>query len=158
MSAMRLRVPFSDFASSCRRHGASHVYLSLSARGTECLAPTPQGVTLITSFPGPLDEAAANLARDEITSSEGGDDRTGPALMPLWVCGVAYRSREESPGLWIDIRASEPTVGEILERFFAELSEDGELKGLTLDELIRLSHPNVIIVPPGEIADFIDRV
>ncbi|MBX3097723.1 MAG: hypothetical protein KF812_12770 [Fimbriimonadaceae bacterium] len=154
---MQLRVPFSDFADACARHDARHVYLAISARGTECTAPTTGGWLVLASEPESLESVHAHLEQAGLTCSSGGVDQIGPALPPLWVCGVAYRSREETPGLWLDVRSSEPTVGEVLERFFAELSEDGELVGLTLEEFIRLTHPNVIIVPPGEVADFVER-
>lgn len=154
---MRLRVPFSDFADACARHEARHVYLSVSARGTECTAPNSSGWLILASEPESLESVQSQLEAAGLTCSQGGLDLIGPALPPLWVCGVAYKSREDTPGLWLDVRVSEPSVGEVLERFFAELSEDGELVGLTLEEFIRLTHPNVIIVPPGEVADFVER-
>lgn len=72
-----------------------------------------------------------------------------------YVAAVAYRSREEMPGLWMDAFPHEPTTGEVLKALYDDFAATGDLEDVPFEEFIRVAHPNVVILSPDDVAKFV---
>lgn len=79
---------------------------------------------------------------------EGCDDE------PPYMAGVAYKSREDMPGIWMDAFPFAPNQSEVLKRMYDEFAETGEIGDVTFEEFLRLCNPNVVIVSPQDMARF----
>ncbi len=67
------------------------------------------------------------------------------------IAGVAYRSEESKPGLWLDAFPDEPSVQEVLTSFYNELTQSGDAGDISFEDFLRLASPNVVILRGEEI-------
>jgi hypothetical protein len=148
-----LRIPLSSFVAACTRHNIPHVYLHTEMGETELVGWSPTGGSILSSSATPRAEIEQILTQGKIEFSEGRSAEAG-AHHPMWVAAVAYRSRDDAPGLWVDALPHEPRTGDVLERFHRELTEDGEMVGLTLAEFLNLARPTVVVLSPEEQSRF----
>lgn len=72
-----------------------------------------------------------------------------------YVVGIAYKSRESMPGLWMDAFPFAPTQSEALKRMYDEFVRNGEIEDIGFEEFLRLTTPNVVTLSPDEIARFL---
>ena len=79
------------------------------------------------------------------------------AMAGAYVAVVAYRTKDQKPGIWIDAFATEPTPADVLKRIYDEFRETGELPDVPFEEFMRLAFPNVAIVSPEELSLYSQR-
>lgn len=156
---MVLTVPFEGFAEAMKSlPGARVAYVSTLGSRTVATACDPSSGASVRAFATmPLSEARAALESAGVTVRDGtwGDRPDDPG--PLWVAAVAYKSEENSPGLWVDTYEAKPTTGQVLAELYEEFRETGEVGDVSMEEFIRLADPNVVILSPEEQAEFARR-
>lgn len=155
---MRLRVPASDFATTCTRHQAVHVYAHSAGGRTVFSGITPMGLSIWAWETGMGETVRADClsAGLKVDTGELLEPGEREAIPPYWVAAVAYSSATDIPGLWVDSSIIQPSTAEVTERLFKELEQDGELRGLTYEEFLRIAKPNVVVVSPEEVARYAD--
>ncbi len=160
---MVLKVAFDDFPASMIEYAAdSDAFLADLPAGCAVSAVNPQ-TGIIVSTVSELDplkarellEAAGIRVRVGAWTSEADDPIIGSGQ--VYVAAVAYRSREFTPGLWMDAYPYEPAPSDVLREMYDEFVANGELKGGSFDEFTRLSFPNVVILQPEEISGYIAK-
>lgn len=156
---MVLNVPFEGFAEAMRAHtGAQAAFLSTLGIQTVVTAADPaKGVILRSSARMPLAAARAALESAGVKVHEGSWGEVADGGAPLWVAAVAYRSSEDTPGLWVDTFETKPTTGQVLSELYEEFRETGEVGDVSMEEFIRLADPNVVVLSPEEQAEFARR-
>lgn len=156
---MVLTVPFEGFADALKAHSNAKVaYLSTAGSRTVVTALDPQsGVLVRASAATTLAEARTALEGAGIQVKEGAWGESAELPQALWVAAVAYKSGEDSPGLWVDTYETKPTTGQVLAELYEEFRETGEVGETSLEEFIRLADPNVVLVSPEQQAEFARR-
>jgi hypothetical protein len=154
-----LTVPFEGFAEAMKSQpGARVAYVSTLGSRTMVTAGDPGSGAVVRAFASlsPSD-VRASLEKAGVTVREGtwGDRPDDPG--PLWVAAVAYKSEEDTPGLWVDTFESKPTTGQVLAELYEEFRETGEIGDVSMEEFIRLADPNVVVLSPEEQAEFARR-
>lgn len=76
------------------------------------------------------------------------------SLAEIHVVAIAYKSREDMPGLWVDAFPFPPNQGEALKALYEHFEETGEIEGISFDQFIHAANPNVVIVSPEDIDRF----
>ncbi len=156
---MVLTVPFEGFADALKSHpGAKVAYVTTHGSRTVVTAADPQtGAIVRCHAQGSAAEVKATLEKAGVTVQVGiwGDRSEDPGA--LWVAAVAYKSEEDTPGLWVDTYESKPTTGQVLSEFYEEFRETGEVGDVSMEEFIRLADPNVVVLSPEEQAAFARR-
>lgn len=152
---MILTVPFEEFAETVRRNcGTSDVYVSSSGRYAVASA-SGKGVVVATRVKGTVALAREKLAEQGLAVFNGTWLAQGPETMstePLSFAGVAYRSADERPGLWLDVYEGSIAEIDVLRRMYDEFCETGDLtEDLSFDEFIRRANANVVILTPDDI-------
>ncbi len=160
---MVLKVDFAAFSKSVQRYAPGKVVFLASEAGRVILtASDPMTGMMLQSQTGqPLAKVQALLEADGFTVDRG---RWVPDLGEgeyscdeLFVAAVAYRSSESKPGLWVDVFPSKPSTSDVLNAFFEEFSTEGMTANLSLDQFIRMSEPNVVVLDPSEISAFLAK-
>lgn len=160
---MLLRVELGDFPNSVDRF-IGHRVVALSKRQNAVIATaaSPEKHTIVvTTALKPMAEVEEQLkqAGFEIVRGEwheGGPlEVEGQSGADAFVAAVAYKSREEMPGLWMDAFPHEPTTGEVLKALYDDFAATGDLEDVPFEEFVRVAHPNVVILRPDDIAKFL---
>ena len=151
---MVLTVPFEGFVEALRAHsGAKVAYVaSLGGRTGVTALDQATGILVRSSTSLGVQEARQTLEGSGVTVREGAWGRSAQ-----WVAAVAYKSAEETPGLWVDTYETKPTTGQVLAELYEEFRETGEVGDVSLEEFIRLADPNVVLLSPEEQAEFAQR-
>jgi hypothetical protein len=156
---MVLTVPFEGFAEALRAHSSVKVaYATTQGGRTVVTALDPSTGAVVrcqTPLAPPEAKAALGQAGIEVREGSWGDGSDIPQA--LWVAAVAYKSDEDTPGLWVDTYESKPTTGQVLAELYEEFRETGEVGDVSLEEFIRLADPNVVVLSPEEQAEFSRR-
>ncbi len=157
---MVLRVPFEGFAESARKHAhSSEAFVSPRGSGSVVTAADPvKGVLLHAESDMAVGEVRNLLSSAGMTVRDGcwgGSVDGSPA--GLWVGAVAYKSSEDTPGLWVETFSSKPTTGQVLSALYEEFRSSGDVGEIPLEEFIRQADPNVVILGPEEQAEFASR-
>jgi len=99
------------------------------------------------------------LAGFEVFEGEWGEAGEWPSDRmveePIYIAAIAYRSRERTPGLWVDAYPALPTNATALRTFYDELSTNGEILEISFEEFVRAANPNVVILGPNELQNFV---
>lgn len=159
---LRLTVDFADFPEAARSVGGhAQAWVRAFGSGSIITAADPHNQTIVetrtTIRPEQAREVlleAGFLVQWGYWSGPGEPHDTGAA--PHFVAAVAYKSREENPGLWVDSYSSEPTQQQVLRSLYDEFVEHGELGDVSFDEFVRLAKPTVVIVKPDELSSFVE--
>ncbi|MEQ1821682.1 MAG: hypothetical protein ABL949_04165 [Fimbriimonadaceae bacterium] len=160
---MVLKVAFDDFPASMVEYAVgSDAFLAELPAGCAVSAVNPQ-TGVIVSTVSDLDvvkarellEASGLKVRVGAWTSEADDPIIGSGQ--TYVAAVAYRSRDFTPGLWMDAYPYEPSPSDVLREMYDEFLANGELKGGSFDEFTRLSFPNVVILKPEEISGYVAK-
>lgn len=153
---MVLTVPFEGFPAAMARQGipgpvnlwtiAGRTYLSAgdSARSLIVQAVTPKPRRAV-------EERLGDLSLEWVDGRWTTDQDV--ELMPsssFWVAGVAYRSHDGKPGLWMDAWLREPSVGEVLNRMYEDFQQTGDLGEASLDDFLRVAEPSVVVLEPEQ--------
>lgn len=161
---MVLQVGFDYLAEEAKRHNArAWVYLSRKGAGVVATIGEPSHHLVIQaeSMLG-YAEASAELTKQGLLVAHGRwlpDPLAGEIQIEesIWVASVAYRSATEKPGLWVHGYRGEPSVGDVLRDFAAELSEEAGLTETPTEVFLAQADPNVVIVGPDELSSFAGR-
>ena len=111
---MVLKVPFEGFAESARKHAhSSEAFVSRRGSGTVVTAADPvKGVLMHAESDLSVVEVRKLLSSAGMTVRDGCWGGSVDGSSPeLWVGAVAYKSNEETPGLWVETFSSKPTTG-----------------------------------------------
>ena len=156
---MLLRVEFSDFPKTAKEF-ASSTHAFVTGQGKQCVVTsadvsknlvviaesdidTGQTVDVLRSIG--MTTQLGNWSLDSL-SSMGSDYRH-----ELFLAIVAYVSKEDSPGIWVDAYPHEPTEAQVIKAIYDEFIEHGEIpEDVTLDDFVTLGKPNVLILSPPE--------
>lgn len=153
---MVLTVPFDGFIKAALSlPGAKNAYVStFGSRVVVTAADASTGAIVRSHADRPLAEVRSLLEKAGLTVGEGlwGDRSDDPGA--LWVAAVAFKSEEDTPGLWVDTYETKPTTGQVLAELYEEFRETGVVGNMALEEFIRLSDPNVVILSPEDQAEF----
>jgi len=160
---MVLKVTFEDFPGAVQQYtGGRDAFLAELPTGVSATAGNPQ-TGMIVGAVAEMDEPearavleAAGLKVHEGTWAMEADD----PLMgsdEVYFAAVAYRSREITPGLWLDAFPYEPSRADVLRVMYDEFIHNGEMKEVTFDEFVRSSFANVIILPPDMVKGYLAK-
>ena len=157
---MVLRVPLEGFAESARKHArSSEAFISAYGSGTVVTAADPEkGVLMRAESDLAVGDVRKLLSAAGMSVYDGcwGGSPDGSAA-ELWVGAVAYRSSEDTPGLWVETFPSKPTSGQVLSALCDEFRDSGDVGEIPMEEFIRLCDPNVVILGPEEQAEYATR-
>ncbi|MBV6458489.1 MAG: hypothetical protein HONBIEJF_01617 [Fimbriimonadaceae bacterium] len=159
---MTLQVPFRNFISAVSRHlERPLVYLHRDGATTTVSAADPgRGVVVTSTTDESLSKIKERLDHEGFSVSDG-QWTEGHALQSeeerqeTYIGAVAYRTRDESPGLWLDAFPSEPTPAIVLQAIYSEFETHGEMGEVSFEEFLRLAKPTVVIVSPEQVAAFL---
>lgn len=157
---MVLRVPLSHLSEAMTQLGVQGpVFLTaLGGKSLVSAAAPDRGILIQAESADSSDKVRAWLEEQGLKGLDGcwsadGVDSIVPASS-FWISAIAYRSETEKPGLWVDASSHKPSAGEALAKMFEEFRASGEVDGMTLEEFIERTDPNVVILDPEEQAHF----
>jgi len=159
---MQLRTDWEGFIAELRNrwpNGAT-VYLARDGQFTLLTALDPSDKTIFSArVPDTLESLTAQLVEIGHECRNGlWTTQSGTTMMEdLHVAAVAYKSDEKKPGLWVDCFPYSPTHSEIMTKMLEEFNADGTLETTDNDLFARITIPNVVILTPAEIQQFIGR-
>jgi len=159
---MTLQVPFRNFISAVSRHlERPLVYLHRDGATTTISAADPGRGVVVTA----TTDEAPNKIKERLDHegfsvadglwTEGQMSTREEEGAETYIGAVAYRTRDESPGLWVEAFPSEPTPAVVLQAIYAEFETHGEMGQVSFEEFLRLAKPTVVIVSPEQVANFV---
>lgn len=160
---MVLRVEPAEFKKVVREQlGEVTVFLAELGSKLVLSAGKPErNLQIFALVPQRGEELASWLKAEGITTHPGGwvevEKAVSEDLANTYVAAVAYKSRESSPGVWVDAFPNKPTSAEVLRMFHGELVAGAESPDIGFDEFCRMADPTVVIVSPAEIRGFRDE-
>lgn len=161
---MILRVAIADYPKALDRHlGRVPVYVRVVLGVTVITAADPKRDLILRAtcdWPKAKVEALLEGSADEVVEGEWIDEGSDDLLATLsetWLAAVAYRSSDKTPGLWVDAYATEPSAGDVLSKMYNEFVDTGEVRDLPLEEFLRITQPNVVLLSPDEQRQFAKR-
>lgn len=156
---MVLLVPMERFAEEARaRFPGERVYVSTQA-GRSLATVGAAGTIVQAEAPEGAETVRRRLESDGLKVAQGRwvvDDEAAELdrHRPLYVAAVSYRSSEDRPGLWVDAYHREPSAGEVIDRFYDEMVQQGRAGNVTQEEFERLAGPNVVVVDPETLQQY----
>lgn len=157
---MVLRLPLDGLAESAERLGVPKIAWIRERAGmvSITLAKPEEGTILAANVEDTPENVRAALREDGITVLPGEWTEQGEgAENEQFLTAIAYRSREEKPGLWVDASFDRPSIGEALDRLYDDLNDNGDLDDLSFEEFMRHGMPNVVILGPAELRDYAEK-
>ncbi|MEA2552377.1 MAG: hypothetical protein QOJ65_553 [Fimbriimonadaceae bacterium] len=158
---MTLRVPFELFSETVRRVvGTDEAYVVPTEGGCICTAfDMDKRLRVLTKEGGPPKAAREKLEKAGMKIrqgywAEGDEDVPEPAPAVPYVASVAYTAANHQPGIWVDAYDVLPTVAQVLRSMYDVFVDTGELRDISIDEFVRLAHPNVVIISPQELLSY----
>jgi len=160
---MVLKVDFASFVNAVQRYAPGKVVFLAAEAGSIILtaADATTGVLVQSQSSQPLAKVRSQLESAGLNVemgrwvSDASESEFG--CEEVYVAAVAYRSSEAKPGLWVDVFPSKPSTSDVLSALFDEFSAEGMTANMSLDQFIRLSDPNVVVLDPGEISAFLAK-
>jgi hypothetical protein len=138
------------------------VYVSRTEGKTRVSAADLEKGLIVSATPNlSVDATILELESQGVRAGKGhwsdGVDRVSdsPADLPF-IAAVAYKSRDDMPGLWVDASLDHPTHASVLKALYEEFQASGEIGSTTLEEFIRGAMPNVVILTPAEIEKYLN--
>lgn len=159
---MVLTVPFDRLAAEVKARCANAaVYLTRHAGMTLATVGAEQ-VIVQAETDAPLDSVRERLETAGLQVAEGRwmvDEEAHEAdtHRPVHLAAVGYRSSDGGVGVWVDAYHRSPIVGEVLDRFFDEMREEGHTGNVTQEEFERIAGPTVVVVGPDQLQEFADK-
>ena len=107
-------------------------------------------------------EVKSRLEKDGFKVHEGSWTLDGepPAnvrdLAAVHFAAVSYLSAADQPGVWIDAFPSQPSQVQVMKTLYEEFRSTGEMPEVSFEEFVRIAKPNVVIVTPSEIGNYLD--
>jgi len=160
---MILHVDFDQFAPTVERLlGTKEAYVRAHNGMVAISSGSPDRRTIVgSSRRGGLGEIRSTLESAGFTVYEGewGEAGEWPSDRmveePVYIAAIAYQSREKTPGLWVDAFPDLPTTAVALRTFYDELTSNGEVAEVSFEEFVRVANPNVVILGPNELQNFL---
>ena len=161
---MVLQVSFKDFGKAAKRllGDECDAYLSVRGERTIITAAKPDGPSVVVAIVDrPMEEAKKELESQGYHAYEGrwSDDLILQELeegaRQTFVAGVAYKSNNGSPGIWIDAFPQLPTQAQVLRSMYEEVKETGEIANVSFEEFVHLAEANVVIATPNELKGYV---
>jgi hypothetical protein len=160
---MTLLVPYEQFPDAVKRVlDTAIAYVSAHGESTVVSAYSATGATVVKStVHAPIEDVRKTLKKSGMETFDGmwaaddaplAESNSGAAVH---IAAVAYASGEDKPGVWVDAYSAAPTQVQVLKAMFEEFRETGELDDVTFEEFVRLANPNVVVVTPSEIENFV---
>lgn len=163
---MTLCVPFDQFVPTIRRLIGSDAHAYLKPHGTLTLitaAAPEQNLLVLCRHREGLAKTREDLKLQKVESFDGSWIDGSPlpqeeeqAAVPH-IGAIAYKTDDETPGVWVDAFAEPPTEVMVLRAMYDEFSETGEVGDVSFEEFVRLSSANVVVVSPEQIAGFLKQ-
>jgi hypothetical protein len=159
---MVLRVPFDEFVSTVRRRlECAEAYLY--SQGPVVLVTAgdaTKGLIVAASAHQSAGRARSKLEKEGLTVFEGAfgdgfEDAFAPMASEATIVAVAYKSRETTPGVWVDAFPDPPTRTMAIRALYDEFRETGEIEEISFEEFVRLAEPNAVLVAPEEVQSFL---
>lgn len=161
---MVLHVDFQNLGEEAKRHGLKPwAYLSTTSSGIiATVGDSNQHLVIQSETRLGMDAAKKSLTEQGLLFSSGRwlpDPLAGEIQIQeqLWVAAVAYKSYEEKPGLWVNAYRGSPSVGDVLRDFHQEMSQEAAMDHVSVDEMVQMISPNVVIFGPNDLANFADN-
>jgi len=155
---MVLRVALEDFPEAVRQYAqTAEVFVAPSPAGVSLSAVNPvTGVIVSSASELGVADVRKMLEAAGLTVREGewSKQAEGEVGVEYHVVAVAYRSKEQTPGLWMDVFTRPPTVMEVLRTMYEEFVETGEASSATFEQFLNSAQPNVVVLSPDELAAF----
>jgi len=160
---MTLQVPYDTFAERAKHvAGASEVFVIAHGTGSlvSCANPA-KGIHIVASSSQPVDKVKAELSQaltvlDGIWTEDPTFEIETDPISRAHVVAVAYHSTNHVPGVWVDAFPDHPTHVQVLKSMYDEFRQTGEVEDISFEEFVRLSNPNVVVVPPAQLRGFLD--
>jgi len=160
---MTLHVDFDQLITEAKRHIKDPTFYVSRAEGkTRVSAADLQGGLIVSATPNlSVDAAIRELESHGFNAgrgrwSDGVDSASDNSSELPFIAAVAYKSRDDMPGLWVDASLDHPTHASVLKAFYEEFQASGEIGSTTLEEFIRATTPNVVILAPSEIEKYLN--
>lgn len=160
---MVLRVEFEHFHDTAKRMlPNAAAYVSAAGAASVVSAADPKSQTLLVSHAQLSQAETEAKLRElgmEVFSGSWSLDAAGftEGSGACFVAAVAYASEEQKPGLWIDAYAEKPELADVMRAMFDEFKANGEVPEETsLEEFIRLANPNVVILSPEQLGNYME--
>lgn len=162
-AAMILHVDFEHFASTVARLLESKEAFLYDQSGTIAVSAAHPDRKIIvgSTLRGDVLEVRGTLENAGFTVFEGewGESGEWPSDRmveePVYVAAIAYHSREKTPGLWVDAFPALPSTATALRAFYDELESNGEIAEVSFEEFVRAANPNVVILGPNEMRNYL---
>lgn len=161
---MVLHVDFQNLGEEAKRHGLKPwAYLSTTSHGVVAtLGDSSQQIVIQSETRMSLEQAKNSLTQQGLLFSSGRwfpDPLAGEIQIQeqLWVAAIAYKSYEEKPGLWVTAYRGSPSVGDVLRDFHNEMCQEASIDNVSVDELVQMVNPNVVIFGPNDLVNFADH-
>jgi hypothetical protein len=159
---MTFRVDLENFASAVERLLGVKVAAISTRDGRSILtaADAQKGLVVGCSSGKPASEIRESLTAKGLELISGEWSESGDFSLdscdeqPSHIVAIAYKSRESTPGIWVDAFPHEPSNAEALKALFDEFESTGETAEVTFEEFVRLANPNVIVLSPEDVARF----
>lgn len=153
---MTLRVSLEDFAEAVHRYGGGlEVYVAGPADALTVTALNDESGVVITTIADDLDSLRKLLHDAGLELRDGALEES--EVMEVYVVGVAYTSKETTPGLWMDAFPYPPSQLEVLRAFYDELIETGELNEVPFEQFRRHINTNMVTLSPNDLSGFASR-
>lgn len=134
------------------------VYLARDGRFTILTTTDPDDGTLFRCKHAiPLEEAKSKLTAIGHTCRNGvwSTESDHQSMDELYVAAVAYRTEHKEPGLWVDVYNTAPSPSRVLAKLLEEFNTDGTLDHADNETFQKIAHPNVVILSPEHIQNFL---
>lgn len=160
---MTLHVEFDQLIAEAKRHIKDpSFYVSRAEGKTRVSAADLQSGLIVSATPNLSVEAtmreleSRGFKAGRGSWSDGVDSGSHNSSELPFIAAVAYKSRDDMPGLWVDASQDHPTHASVLRALYEEFQASGEIGSATLEEFIRAATPNVVILPPSEIEKYLN--
>lgn len=155
---MVLKVAIEDFVEAAKRYAQSdEAFVSAGQSGTVVSSVDASKQVIVSSVSelpvgairGKLEAGGLKVREGEWSRDAAEEDCTD-----LFVAAVAYRSRETTPGLWVDAYKRLPNTMDVLRAMYEEFVRTGEATPASFEQFMESAQPNVQILEPHELQTF----
>jgi hypothetical protein len=160
---MTLHVPLASFAELARTWGVKQAFVQATGDTVTLSAAHPTlDRLLLAKGKGVAEEFKSDLRTaglEALTGTWNGVEslialEEGEEDWP-YVASVSFVSSEDVPGVWVDAYRELPAQVTVLRRLFDDFRSTGELEDVAFEEFVRLARPNVVIVSPADLREYV---
>ncbi len=159
---MILQVPWNQFFDEVKAKvgPSAKIYLVYKDGQTIATASEPRLSFVIRSRTSKSNaDILSEITQANLTTATGEWMTNGDSTESSEVClaAVAYVSKDETPGLWVEAFPFTPDVSDVLRRMIAEFESEGALRNITSEEFRAMAKPNVVILTQPEIKALVEH-